>query len=291
MGHVRDGKPRGQVRRGNLQAGAAPRYYSRPTATAAHVVRRLARRPRPVTAPLPPVPAADAAASADARVSALAARYLAAQLAGDRREALRLVVEEGLGDGLAVPDIHLGVIQRAQHEIGRLWQENRISIAREHAATAISQLVLAHLYHHLPRAPRNACRVVVACVEGERHDMPARLATDFLEMAGFEVEFLGADVPTDDLVTLVRERPPGALLLSVTLAFNLPALRDAAARVRTASGGSVPVIAGGHALAGARPAWAEGLVTVSATVHDLVAEARRITGCAVRPERSAGVAA
>lgn len=239
----------------------------------------------PPAATLPPDSSCDT--PLDVRADTLATRYLAAQLAGDRREALRLIVDEGLGAGLSVPDVQLLVIQRAQQEIGRLWQENRISVAREHAATAISQLVLAHIYPHLPREPRNECRVVVACVEGERHDMPARVATDFLEMAGFEVQFLGADVPTDDLVALVGERPAGAVALSVTLAFNLPALRDAATRIRAATGGAVPVLAGGHALAGPRPAWAEGLVITTATVHELVAQARRVTAC----QRPTGAAA
>jgi methanogenic corrinoid protein MtbC1 len=61
--------------------------------------------------------------------AALVDRYLAAQLRGDRREALRLVLEEGLGRGVSVADVHLGVIEPAQQEIGRRWQRNEISIA------------------------------------------------------------------------------------------------------------------------------------------------------------------
>jgi hypothetical protein len=37
-------------------------------------------------------------------------RYLAAQLAGDRREALRLLVDEGLLRGIPLQDIHLKII-------------------------------------------------------------------------------------------------------------------------------------------------------------------------------------
>ncbi len=48
--------------------------------------------------------------------------YLAAQLAGDRREAVRLLMEEGIGRGNSVIDLHLRVIQEAQREIGRLWE-------------------------------------------------------------------------------------------------------------------------------------------------------------------------
>ncbi|HET7402993.1 MAG TPA: B12-binding domain-containing protein, partial [Usitatibacter sp.] len=58
-------------------------------------------------------------------------RYLEAQLSGDRREAVRLVLEEGIGEGHSVRTLQAGVVQAAQREIGRLWQQNRISIAQE----------------------------------------------------------------------------------------------------------------------------------------------------------------
>src|SRR5690242_10012120 len=102
-----------------------------------------------------------------ADLTELSDRYLAAQLVGDRREALRLIIEEGLEQGVSVPRLQIEVIQAAQYEIGRLWQENAISVAQEHLATGISQLALAHLYEHLPRGESIGRRAVVACVEGE----------------------------------------------------------------------------------------------------------------------------
>jgi methanogenic corrinoid protein MtbC1 len=77
-------------------------------------------------------------------------QYLAAQLAGNRQEALRLLVDEGLLRGVPFQDIHLEIIQPAQYEIGRLWQEN------------------------LPRDAPNGKRVMVSCVEGELHEVGAR---------------------------------------------------------------------------------------------------------------------
>lgn len=90
-------------------------------------------------------------ASLDLR--ALRDAYLKAQLAGNRREALRLVFERGLDRGATLCQLQLDVVQSAQQEIGRLWQENRISIAQEHMATAISQYVLAHLYQRAHPEP------------------------------------------------------------------------------------------------------------------------------------------
>lgn len=185
--------------------------------------------------------------------AALLERYLSAQLKGQRQEALRLLLEEGVQAGLSVPDLHLKIISPAQREIGRLWQENRISVAQEHLATAISQLVMAQLYRHLPRDAPNGKRVTVACVEGELHEVGARIASDFLEMAGFDVEFLGANVPTDSLVKWVQDSQPDLLCLSATMSFHLGALTEAIERVRAVLP-HLPIAVGGHAFE-----WARGL--------------------------------
>jgi methanogenic corrinoid protein MtbC1 len=178
-------------------------------------------------------------------VSELRERYLAAQLAGDRREGLRLIVREGLGRGAPVETL-LELIRGCQEEIGRLWELDRITIAQEHMATAISQLTLSHLYQHARPTAANGKKVLVGCVEGELHDFPARLAADALDLAGFDVRFLGANVPDDSLLSLEAEAPD-MLALSVTMTFNVPALRDAVTRVRARWGASLPIAIGGHA--------------------------------------------
>jgi methanogenic corrinoid protein MtbC1 len=189
-----------------------------------------------------------------ADLAQLRRQYLSAQLSGDRREALRLVIEQGIGGGASVFDVQVEVIQAAQQEIGRLWQENEISIAEEHMATAISHTALAHLYDHAPRSKSNGKRVTVACVEGELHDFPARLVADTLDLSGFEVRYLGANVPTDSLLELLREQPPDLLALSTTMAFHVPALRSAVQQTRRQAGGALPILIGGGGCA-----WVSGL--------------------------------
>lgn len=219
-----------------------------------------------------------AEAPADLRLKALRDRYLEAQLAGDRREAVRLVLEEGLARGIAVSALQSGVIQEAQREIGRLWQQNRISIAQEHMATAISQVAVSRLFEEARPDPAVGVRVLVACVEGEMHEFPARLVADFLELAGFEVLYLGANVPTDDLVKMLREELPGVLALSLTMSFNAPSLRSAVERVR-AEWPDLPIVAGGHALAW-EPELATrfGVETCAGDAPALVRTVRRLAG-------------
>lgn len=206
-------------------------------------------------------------------------RYLAAQLTGDRREALRLLLEDGLRNGASVVDLQAGVIQAAQDEIGRLWQLNRVTIAQEHMASAISQLGLSALFERATPAARLGKKLVLACVAGELHDLPARLVADFLDLAGFDVRYLGADVPHDDLVRMVDAEQPDLIGLSVTMSFNVPALRAAAARVHAVI--DRPIFAGGHAIR-----WSPGLagelsVAVAGTAPaEVIATARRLVGLA-----------
>ena len=223
----------------------------------------------------PPVSAASAVADAS-RIARLRDRYLAAQLAGDRKEALRLVVEEGVGAGIPVADLQAGVVQEAQLAIGQLWQDNRISIADEHMATAISHVVLSRLFESAPLGKRSGERVVVACVQGEMHDFPARLVADYLDIAGFHVRYLGANVPLDDLALMLWDVKPDLVALSVTMTFNMGYFANTVRRVRAELPG-LPIMAGGNAIhwePGIAKAF--GTITCSPDATSLVETARRV---------------
>ncbi|MDF3066602.1 MAG: 5-methyltetrahydrofolate--homocysteine methyltransferase [Polyangiaceae bacterium] len=210
-------------------------------------------------------------------MSPLTERYVRAQLAGERSEALA-IVHEALASGFSVPAVHLELIQAAQYEIGRLWENNLISIAEEHQATAISQLALAVLFDKLPRARRNGKRVLLACVEGELHDMGSRIVADFLEMDGYEVRLLGANVPAKSLAERVTAYAPDLVALSATMSFHLSALERAVAAIRGSEQRAVPILVGGRAFT-----WATDAATkldvqgFAADPAELLKEARRLT--------------
>jgi len=175
-------------------------------------------------------------------------RYLTALVVGARQEALEVGVEEALAEDVPAASVYLEVIQAAQYEVGRLWQARRLSVAQEHLATEISRSAMAQLQPHLPYRRNNGKRAVVACVEGELHDLGARMVADFLEMTGFEFAYLGANVPDENLAQLVRERRPDLVALSATTTSHAPALRRAIGVVRAVEGSRIPIAAGGQLL-------------------------------------------
>ncbi|MHB8876286.1 MAG: cobalamin B12-binding domain-containing protein [Myxococcaceae bacterium] len=183
-------------------------------------------------------------------LSALQDHFASALLRGDRAEAVRLVVEEGLARGAAPMDLLLEVIARAQREVGALWEANRIGVAQEHRATAITQGVLTHLFSRVPRPPPAGHKAVVACAEGELHGLPARMVAGALELSGFRVEYLGADVPTSSLLSFVESERPQLVALSATMVGVLPQVWEALHELRERLGRGVLIGIGGAAVEG-----------------------------------------
>ncbi len=207
----------------------------------------------------------------------LRARFLAAQLRGDRRDAARVVLVEGLAAGVPVEDLHEHVLQSAQREIGRLWQENQVTIAQEHMATAIAGLVLTQLFDRVEAKPRNGRTVMIACVQGELHEFPARMVADALEIAGFGVQYVGADVPVDGLLSLIAARTPDLVALSATMSFHVPSLKRTVKAIRERFGRKVAIAVGGGALTWTPALAAELDVDIAAmTVAELIAEASKL---------------
>jgi methanogenic corrinoid protein MtbC1 len=177
-------------------------------------------------------------------------RYLAAVLEGSRRTAFG-VVDEAFHAGIGLRELYLAVFQPVMREVGRLWQENRITVADEHLATAITQAAMARLYDELFRGGTAAGPLLIAaCADTERHEMGLRMICDVLEMEGWDTVFLGATVPIEDLVAMVRERRPHVVALSASIAPHLPRVRETIRAVREAMPGAAPLIAvGGRAFA------------------------------------------
>lgn len=151
--------------------------------------------------------------------------YLAAIRAGDRRAAFA-AIDAAREAGVDLGSLYMEVFQPAMREIGRLWQENEISVADEHLATAITQAAMARAFEHaFSWGPGGGRSLLAACADLERHEVGLRMICDLLDLRGWDTTYLGATVPLDSLVAMVRRKRPDAVALSVAIAPHLPRLR------------------------------------------------------------------
>jgi methanogenic corrinoid protein MtbC1 len=173
------------------------------------------------------------------------ASFLAALLAGDKAQC-RATLEAWLAEGIDLRMLYQERLQPALYAVGELWEQGRVSVATEHLATAIVESLLNLVYPRLFSQPRIDKSVVVACVANEYHQIGGKMVADFFELNGWRGYFLGANTPEQDLLDLIREKQPDAVVLSLAMPFNLEKLLHTADAVRQAAP-QLPILVGGQA--------------------------------------------
>ena len=63
---------------------------------------------------------------------------------------------------------------------------------------------------------------IAGTIQGDIHDIGIKLVTTFLIASGFDIEFLGIDIPTSVFVDKVKEVKPDLVLLSALLTTTMP---------------------------------------------------------------------
>ena len=190
-------------------------------------------------------------------------------LAGGDAEASNRVIEDLLTRRCSLGEIYSQVIAPALANIGDLWCRKEISVAEEHLAT---QLVLTHLDRLSAmfawRDRLSSYRLLVGCVEGERHWVGARMFADLCLSHGWSAEFLGPDVPDNALIEMVKKRAPHVVALSATMAAGLENLRRTSCAL-----GALPnpprIILGGQAMTGSAQSFGAACVIARDAIDGL----------------------
>lgn len=169
-------------------------------------------------------------------------------LAGNQDESLAIVAA-AMEAGHGLVDIELHIIQPALYRIGEQWQANRVSVAQEHMATAIAQVIMTIGLLRSPPPPAIGKRVLLACVEGNNHMIGLRMVADAFQLSGWDIQYLGANVPTTALLNQVSDWQPDLVGLSVSFPQQLKVVKTIIAGLQARFGSArPPIIVGGLAI-------------------------------------------
>jgi 5-methyltetrahydrofolate--homocysteine methyltransferase len=168
----------------------------------------------------------------------------AAIFAGNPEETVaiaRKLLKEG-----AQPGELAGVrLKNAMDSLGTMFEKRRIFLPRL-IACAEAAKALTDLLRPLMKGDGTAGRgtVVLATVQGDRHDIGKNLAALFMEGAGFRVVDLGRDVSSGRILEAVLREKPLAVALSALMSGAAVRMAEVTELLRS-SGVTVPVIVGG----------------------------------------------
>lgn len=148
-----------------------------------------------------------------------AERYLNYLLEGNRSKCSALV-HQYLNENNSIYDLYETVMKVALYEVGVLWEKNKISVAAEHLATAVTEGILNELFEQIISTKRLNKKVVLTCVDNEQHQVGIKMVADVFEMHGWESFFLGTGIPYHELKNYLLEVKPDVLAISLSIYFN-----------------------------------------------------------------------
>jgi len=114
-----------------------------------------------------------------------------------------------------VEDVFLQIIRPALVEIGEKWHRAEIPTTVEHFASQFTKRKLLGLISMYDNryAP---WKIVIGCPPNEYHETGALILSLFMLRQGWQVLYLGPDVPVDDLVETVNTVQPDMVCVSAT---------------------------------------------------------------------------
>lgn len=185
-------------------------------------------------------PALDPSAASDT-IAQVRAAWVAACMNFDEQQAERIVTQAfGL---YSVERVCLDVLQKGLAVIGEGWYAGHVTVQQEHFASALSLRRLESLMATTP-PPTRPGRILIGCPSEESHTFAPLLLSLLLRRRGWDILFLGANIPIQDFVQTTQTARPHLVILTAQQLYTAASLREVGdliyqVRVPMAYGGMV----------------------------------------------------
>ena len=152
-------------------------------------------------------------------------------------------------------------------KIGKSWQEGELRPVHEHMASSVIRSLSYILRNNSP-SPANAPRMIVTTPRGQLHELGAMLAAIMAEFSGWQVTYLGADLPAEEIAIAVKYVDAQALTLSLSFASEDHLVNKELRRLKKLIGNDVALIVGGRAAGHFQGLLSEiGVLTIQSYQH------------------------
>ena len=129
------------------------------------------------------------------------------------------------------------ILTPVMYHVGEMWQKNKISIADEHVASNIANILVKTIQERNSKLPKK--RVVICVPEGEQHNLGANMIETYLSSLGFKVYNLTPSEPHDSIISFIENIKPDATLVSLTLPDSVKPAQRLVRKILQRSDGDV----------------------------------------------------
>ncbi len=175
-------------------------------------------------------------------------KFLSYLLEGDFESALNFS-DRFIKSSEDIENFYLKIVKPALYDVGNLWERGKISVSEEHLATAIVGRLMANIYIKKFKKTKRKSRLkaILTSSPNEYHELGARVVADLLEMNGWDVYYLGANVSSEEVIKLVNKIKPKIVGISVTMPFNIEKAAELIKKIKEVKTAKPKIIVGGIA--------------------------------------------
>ena len=131
-------------------------------------------------------------------------------------------------------------------QIGERWKTGELRPVHEHMTSSVIRSLTYILRNNNP-VSANAPRMIVSTPLGQLHELGALLAAIMAELSGWQVTYLGANLPAEEIAAGVKFTNACALTISISFATDDHVVPKELRRLKKLVGNKVALIVGGRA--------------------------------------------
>ena len=146
-----------------------------------------------------------------------------------------------------IVEFYESILKHAMYLIGDLWAKKQLPVAAEHIASNVAHSLVKILSDKLVK-PASKQKILICTPPGESHNLGCNILESYLGSRGFNVFNISPSVPTDSIISFIKENSPDVILVSITLEDNIPSGKRLIVKIREKF--KTPIFVGGHALSG-----------------------------------------
>ncbi len=134
-------------------------------------------------------------------------------------------------------------------QIGKLWRDGSLRVAHEHMVSAVVRSFLGRLNGNADAAG-TAPRLVISTPSGQHHELGALVCAATAASEGWDVSYLGPNLPAEEMAAAVRLRGARVAALSIVYPPDDPRLPGELRRLAELLPPGTHLVTGGAAAAG-----------------------------------------
>lgn len=174
----------------------------------------------------------------------------------EKQKAAKFILDK-LENNVDIREVYIKYLQGALYEIGELWMEGKISVAKEHYCTALVQHIISLMYPYLFQNITKKGKVMFSVSAGnELHEIGIRMVTDFFELDGWDTFYLGSNMPIQAIIRELKEKKVDLLAISITMGDNIQFASDLISNIKSNEDlKDIKIIVGGRVFNEVKDLW------------------------------------